>query len=346
MINRRSVLASGLATAGLGACAAGVSGAGRPTAALWSPGVELPYPVQEIYPVWHNGAIWIAGGFRHTDFGPTASAEMLRGDPADDFFWRPEPGAAMETAMHHVHLASAGGTLWAIGGYEGGGDGRAWIGQTRVRAFEGDAKSGAWRDGPSLPKPVGEAVPLVLDGRIHLIGGRSPKRVASAVWSDQADIADHFVLSPGAARWETAAPLPMARNSAAGAVVHGRIHVVSGRTVATGPTGAHHVYYAKDDRWVEATPYPDPQGGLAAAAVGSQLFAGGGETFLPGTGLVSAQMFVFDRREVWTPLPPMPTPRHGHGLVAVDGRFPLVAVGGAEGVGAQDPVQDTHFYGA
>jgi hypothetical protein len=355
MLDRRRVLAAGLtcggtgwggfATLGLGGCAGGIAGAAGPAAAVWSLGVGLSYPVQEIYPVWHDGAIWIAGGFRHADFGPRASAEMLRADPSDRFVWRPEPGAALSAAMHHVHQASVGAALWAIGGYDGGADGRAWISQAKVRAFEGAAAAGAWRDGPPLPKPVGEAVTLVLEGRIHVIGGRSPRATANAAWPDQADIADHFVLAPGAARWETAAPLPMARNSAAGAVVNGRLHVVAGRTVSAGPTGAHHIYDAKSDRWFDATPYPDPQGGLAAAAVGSQLFAGGGETFLPRPGFVSAKMFMFDGRD-WAPLPPMPKPRHGHGLVAVDGRFPLLAVGGAQGVGASDPVQETHLYGA
>src|SRR5690606_37334031 len=110
----------------------------------------------------------------------------------------------------------------------------------------------------ALPKPIGEAAPLVHEDRIHLIGGRAPAGEANSAWSDHADVADHFVLNPGATAWERAAPLPLARNSAASAVLDGALHVVSGRTVAGGQTPAHHIYDPQADAWREGEPYPEP----------------------------------------------------------------------------------------
>jgi hypothetical protein len=326
-LDRRTVLVGGLAAAAAG-CA-------RPQTVSpkmvidWVQVSALPFPLQEIYPVWHDGAVWLAGGFRATETGPRASAVTLEQSGNN---WREVPAASLGTGMHHVHLASAGGKLWAIGGYDGGADGRAWIGQTRIRILEVDG----WRDGPALPKPIGEAVPLTLDERIHLIGGRSAIGLANATWGDQADVADHFVLQPGAARWETAAPLPLARNSAAGGALNHKLHIVSGRTLADGPTPAHHVYDPKTDRWTDAEPYPDPQGGLAAAVLAGRLYACGGETFTPPPGRVSNQCYSLAPNGAWRAETPLLTPRHGHGLVSTAAYPTLYAIGGAAGVGARD----------
>ena len=46
-------------------------------------------------------------------------------------------------------------------------------------------------------------MPLVLDGRLHLIGGRAPIASANAGWRDHADVDEHFVLD--GERWRRAA---------------------------------------------------------------------------------------------------------------------------------------------
>jgi N-acetylneuraminic acid mutarotase len=232
--------------------------------------------------------------------------------------WR--AGPPLPTSSHHVHLASLNDELWAIGGFIAGATRRNWTCTTRVlRLLSHD-----WIEGPPLPKPIGEAVPLVHGDRIHLIGGRSPAGEANSAWDDQADVDDHFVLAAGASRWERAAPLPMARNSAAGAVLSGALHVVSGRTVANGQTPAHHIYDPRGDVWREGPPFPEPRGGLAAAAWRGRIVAGGGEIFAPGS--VGDALYVFDGR-AWSRFETMPTPRHGFGMIATEDS--LYCLGGA-----------------
>jgi hypothetical protein len=316
MPTRRTFAASAAALPLLAACQ---SGQDPHVAPGWRSAPAAPYAVQEIYPVLHDGAIWIAGGFSPRALGATEAVIVL--DIAADA-WR--VGPPLPTPSHHVHLASLGGDLWAIGGFIGGASRRDWRCTARVLKLEGEA----WVEGPPLPKPIGEAVPLMYEGRIHLIGGRSPSGEANAAWDDQADVADHFVLLTGAAQWERAAPLPLPRNSAAGAVLDGALHVISGRTVAGGQTPAHHVYDPRSDSWREAAPFPEARGGLAAAALSGRIIAGGGEIFAPGS--VGDALYAFDG-EAWTRFGTMPTPRHGFGMIATNDA--LFVMGGAHRVG-------------
>lgn len=296
-------------------------GAEAPAASVgWSRAPDAPFAVQEIYPALHDGAIWIAGGF-----APLAALGATRRVIAFDLAaneWREE--AELPTVSHHVHLASLNGDLWAIGGFLGGDNRRSWICTTRVLELDGDT----WVEGPPLPKPIGEAVPLAHAGQVHLIGGRSPRGEANAGWNDQGDVGDHFVFD-GAA-WRTAAPLPSPRNSAAGAVLNGQMHIISGRTVADGQTPAHHVYDPAADAWREAAPFPEPRGGLGAALFDGAIIAGGGEIFEPGS--VGDALYAYDANaDAWARSETLPTPRHGYGLIAAGDA--LYALGGARRVG-------------
>jgi hypothetical protein len=311
MITRRTFIAS----APLAACQAGspvVTNTG------WRRGPRAPYAVQEIYPALHRGAIWIAGGF-----APLAALGATHRVIALDLqrnAWI--DGPALPTPSHHVQLASVNDELYAIGGFLGGDNRRRWICTPRVLKLSGDS----WTEAPSLPKPVAEGAPLVLDGRIHLISGRSPTGAANSEWDHQADIGDHYVFTPGAAQWERAAPMPVPRNSAAGAVRDGIIHIISGRTVQSGQTDAHHIYDPRSGRWTEGAPFPEPRGGLAAAEFNGDIIAGGGEIFEPGS--VGTALYKLDRAGVWSRFETLPTPRHGYGMVSANGA--LYLLGGAQ----------------
>ncbi len=275
------------------------------SAAVWREGPRAPFAVQEIYPALHDGAIWVAGGFAPlAALGATNRVTVL--DIANNT-WR--AGPELPTPSHHVQLASLNGELYAIGGFLGGDNRRSWICTTRVLKLDGDA----WAEGPPLPKPIAEAIPLVHEDRIHLIGGRSPRGQANAAWNDQTDVDDHFVLAAGAAQWARAAPLPMARNSHGGAVIGGALHVVSGRTVANGQTAAHHIYDPRTDVWDTGPDFPEPRGGIAAAAWRGHLVAGGGEIFDPGS--VGETLYELNA-SACSAFKTMTTPRHGHGFVA------------------------------
>lgn len=279
--------------------------------------------MQEIYPALHDNALWIAGGF-----APLAALGATQRVIVFDLArqaWR--EGPALPTPSHHVHLAAVNGELWAVGGFLGGDNRRRWICTARVLKLAGDQ----WIEGPTLPKPIGEAVPIVHAGRVHLIGGRSPRGDANQDWDDQIDVDDHFTIAPGENAWSRAAPLPMARNSAAGISDGQRLHVISGRTVAGGQTGAHHIYDPSADTWESGPDYPDAHGGLAAAFWRGRIVAGGGEIFEPGS--VGNALYEFTDG-AWRRFATMPTPRHGHGFIVANDA--LYALGGARRPSARD----------
>lgn len=166
---------------------------------------------------------------------------------------------------------------------------------------------------------------LAVGDRIHLVTGRTPSGEANGDWNDQGDVATHRVLADG--RWEQARPCPMARNSAAGAVLDGALWVAGGRTVAGGGTGQLDRYDPAGDRWDTLAPVPfsaasgqQVGGGLAMVALGSKLVAFGGEWFAPGGGGVFAETWLYDpAADRWDEGPAMKTPRHGLAAAAVDG---------------------------
>lgn len=329
LLSRRAVL-TGLGGAGLAACHP-IPVTQHVPDGVWSRAPGLPLAVQEIYPALHAGRIHVAGGF-------VAENGTITGPTDRHFAFDPGTGAWNEQTplpapRHHPHIVSFQGRLLALGGFESPSSDRVWVMQAGGWVLDQDAA--LWSGVVALPRPVGEAVTTILEGRLHIAGGRKPSGPGNAAWQDHTDTADHFVLSTLAGAWETAAPLPTARNSAAGAMIGDNWHVVGGRTVADGNTSAHEVYEAKEDRWRTAAPMPQGQGGLAAASVGGRLYAFGGEFFQPSPGGVYAEAWCYiPALDVWQPIPDMPSPRHGLGAVAID--RDIYVIGGALGVGGRD----------
>lgn len=291
----------------------------------WSLGPALPFAVQEIYPAAHQGRIHLAGGF-------IAEEDTISGATAEHVVFDPSSGqwtsaSALPKARHHPNLVSFKDKLLAIGGFEVESEEAVWVMQAGVWVLDGDT----WSDGPSLPQPNGESVTAVLDGELHVCGGRLPVGEANRAWTDHSDIGDHFVLTSLDGAWERAALLPTARNSASGAVLNGYWHVVGGRTVVGGNTPAHEVYDPKEDRWRSAAPMPQGQGGLAAASVGNSLYAFGGEFFNNGGGVYAEAWAYNAEQDEWSALPDMPNPRHGLGAVTLGSD--IYVIGGALEVG-------------
>src|SRR2546426_11740927 len=87
----------------------------------WSTAVSLPERLQELHAAVLHGKIYVAGGI---DSANTAVARAYRYDPAGN---RWERIADLPGARHHMPLAAAGDTLYAIGGLPGGFRPRAGV---------------------------------------------------------------------------------------------------------------------------------------------------------------------------------------------------------------------------
>ena len=324
-IDRRTLLIAAGATALPQAARAQVS---------WEPRAPLPRPVQEIYAAVWTGRIVTAGGLVGRTNAPLHIEDRVGlYDPAADAW---SEGPKLPEPRHHPMIVADGDRLFAIGGYRRNeGD---WTNATEVWSLTPGAD--AWMPGPALPTPLAESVGLAHAGRVHLVTGRSPRTEANAQWRDQVDVDTHWVLHDG--RWERARPVPMARNSAAGAVLDGALWIAGGRTVSGGGTGRLDRYDPSANRWDTLAPIPrsassDQQvgGGLAMAAVGGKLVALGGEWFAPGGGGVFRETWLYDpATDAWSAGPDMRTPRHGLAAAAVGDTVYAIA-GGAVVSGGQ-----------
>jgi N-acetylneuraminic acid mutarotase len=308
MIDRRTLIAAGLAAAATPASAA----------ARWQACASVPWPVQEVYgTAWRNVAV-IAGGMApgvgglRNGINPQDRVGLY--DPAKDA-WR--EGPRLPFARHHPALATARDRVHLFGGYKVGEGG--WMGVTDALVLDGDA----WVPLPPMPKLQCETVAVALGDRIHIASGRAPKGLRNLEWADQGDVDLHQVFDARARKWEAAAPCPLARNSAAGASLGGLFYLAGGRRVGGGNSAQLDAYDPRTDRWITLRPMPRGAGGLAAAAANGRLYVFGGEG---GPGVI-ANVWSYDpKSDQWTAEPDMKTPRHGLAGVALGGR--IYAIGG------------------
>ncbi|MFZ5669323.1 MAG: Kelch repeat-containing protein [Pseudomonadota bacterium] len=315
MTRRTALAAAGAALAGPAPAAA--IGAPGP----WTAKASLPWRVQEIYAAVWKGQIVVAGGLSPDAPGWVQDRTALY-DPATDA-WR--EGPRLPAPRHHPNLVAFDDQVFAFGGYAAG-DGGLWTARTEIYAFDGTA----WREIGRMPGPQGEAVGARLGGHIHLVTGRAPKGEANRLWGDHADVALHRRFDPATGRWSEARPAPQALNSAAGAVIDGRLHLVGGRTVDGGNLGGLHRYDPEADHWQALAPMPWTSGGLAAAAMDGRLFAFGGEWFEGSKAGVYPYVYAYETAaNRWREAPRMKTARHGLGGAAVGGL--VYAVAGAAG---------------
>jgi len=320
-MDRRRFLATGAAL--------GLMGTGRVASGGWSAAASMPWPAQEIYAAATGDRIVTAGGLVARPGQPLHIERRVANLDTVTGTW--SEGPMLPQPRHHpMMVADGAGRVLAIGGYRRS-DGGEWTNSLETWVLEGDA----WRSLDPLPRPQAEAVGALLAGRVHLVTGRSPIAGANGNWPDQGDVATHLALDPATGRWETRAPAPMARNSAAVAVLDDALWVAGGRTVQGGGTGRLDRYDPAADRWDTLAPIPVSDtgqqvgGGLAMGALGGKLVAFGGEWFAPGGGGVFPETWIYDPAiDAWTRGPDMITPRHGLAAVVVGER--LYAIAGGE----------------
>lgn len=301
----------------------------------WTALSPAPWSVQEVYCTVWRSRIVLAGGLVGRP-GGELHIEDRTGlyDPATDAW---SEGPKLPEPRHHPMLIAHEDAVYALGGYgrTGAGD---WTAMTQVWAL----RDGGWTPAGQMAGPQSETVGVSLNGRLHLVTGRAPAGAANGQWNDQADIDLHRAFDPATNRWERLAPCPMARNSAAGAVLDGALWVAGGRTVSGGGTGRLDRYDPAADRWETLAPIPRSYaannqvgGGLAMAAAGGKLVAFGGEWFARPGGGVFAETWLYDpARDAWAAGPDMRTPRHGLGAVVIGDAVYAVA-GGAVVSGGQ-----------
>src|SRR5262249_10883092 len=136
-------------------------------------------------------------------------------------------------------------------------------------AFEYDPATDSWRTLAPMKGPRASVGVAVLDGKIHVIGGRGLDAVA---------VATHEGYHPPAGGWSQAAPLPRPRDHMAVVAAGGKIHAIGGRLAGPAErTGQHDVFDPATGEWSSAAPLPTPRSGVGGILYKELILVAGGE---------------------------------------------------------------------
>jgi N-acetylneuraminic acid mutarotase len=187
--------------------------------------------------------------------------------------------------------AAIGDTVYLIGGF-GTTTNRPVI---DVRRY--DARTRQWSDAAPLPAPRGGHAAVVLDGRIHVIGGGN----------SVSTIDDHSVYDPKSNSWTSRAPLPRSMGSPAVVAHDGRLYSIGGRS---GPNdfGDVHVYDPGRDAWTPGVAI-DARGTGGAAVLGGALYYFGGES-QARSSVLGDVLRLDPGAKAWVSDTPLPTARN------------------------------------
>jgi N-acetylneuraminic acid mutarotase len=139
-----------------------------------------------------------------------------------------------------------------------------------------------------------------------------------------------FVVNQAAAQlgpWETKAPMPTMRWSAAGGVISGKLYVAGGWN-GTNSLATLEVYDPTTDTWTTKTPMPAARSDASGAVIDGKLYVVGGNNSAHNQKVTTLE--VYDPvNDTWTTKTSMSSPRSNPGVVAMDGK--LYVAGGCTG---------------
>jgi N-acetylneuraminic acid mutarotase len=203
--------------------------------------------------------------------------------------WRRETTVPGE-GLNAPAAAVIGDRIYVIGGF-GTTTNRP---VTAVHCY--DVKKRTWNSVAPLPAPRGGHAAVVLNGRIHVIGGGN----------SVSTIDDHSLYDPAANTWSERARLPRRMGSPAAAVLDGRIYSIGGRS-GSNDFGDVHIYDAGADAW-RPGPAIEPRGTAGAVTFNRTIYAIGGESQSKQAVLGSVLRLDPDSK-AWAEDTSLPTPR-------------------------------------
>lgn len=151
----------------------------------------------------------------------------------------------------------------------------------RVDVF--DPTDGSWSSAPDAPTARNSAAVGVIDGLIHIAGGRQ-----FGPDGQIRNVAVHEVFDPSTGEWTARAPLPEAQGGLSAAVLDGLLYACGGEAFVPNPTvfAACWRYDPARDAWSALPDMRTPRHGTAAAALNGALYVFGGAT-VAGFGAVN-----------------------------------------------------------
>src|SRR5262249_28536851 len=139
-------------------------------------------------------------------------APVLEFERFDGSSWK-DVGTIPGQGLNAPAAAFVNGKIYLIGGFN------TTTNKPTNQVLVFDTATGRWGQAAPLPSPRGGHAAVVLDGRIHVLGGGN----------SQSTIADHDVFDPATNAWKTLAPLKRGVGSPAAVAYEGKIYAIGGR---------------------------------------------------------------------------------------------------------------------
>ncbi len=206
-----------------------------------------------------TGKMLYALGGTGSDEKGAPAAPVLEVERFDGQAWTVEtklPGAGLNAPA----AALVGERLYVLGGFNL----LTNVPTDELLAY--DLAKRSWSKLAPLPAPRGGHAAVVLDGRIHLLGGGN----------SVSTLADHDEYDPATDKWTKRAALPRSEGSPAAVVFEGKLWAIGGRS---GPAdfGQVDLWDPQTDKW-SAGPAIEPRGTAGAVVYQGTIWVFGGES--------------------------------------------------------------------
>lgn len=226
----------------------------NPRTNAWTTAAALPRGANHVGVAALNGVIYAFGGF----------IEQNRNAVADCYAY-----VASEDRWHPVRPLQ-GGSRGAISlvAY----DGRIHsIGGRDVRSVDlhqvYDPKGDSWTTLSPIPGQRDHTAAVVLDGNIHVAGGRMD--------TFDFNTGMHVVYDAKADKWEERAPMPTPRSGHGGVVYRGKFFCIGGEGTRR-IFAQNEAYDPRADVWAAYAPMKTPRHGMGTSVVGDAIHVAGG----------------------------------------------------------------------
>ena len=215
---------------------------------------------------------------------------VLEVDRFDGSAWSRE-GTIPGEGLNAPAAAAIGDDIYLIGGFG------TTTNQPTAKVHRYNTTSKIWTEAAPLPAPRGGHAAVVLNGRIHVIGGGN----------SVSTIDDHTVYDPKTNTWSERAKLPRRMGSPAAVVYDGKLYSIGGRS-GLEDFGDVHVYDPTTDTW-KAGPAIGPRGTAGAVTFRGRIYLFGGES-QPRQTVLGDVFALTSGASEWRAVSQLPKPRN------------------------------------
>ena len=270
----------------------------------WQPKTDMPTPRKEIAnaAVTLDGKIYVVGGVRNNG---TISNKLEVYDPqVNDWTTL----ANYPLSVWRATAAATNGKIYVFGGYQSL---NPFPFNPSNTVYEYDPVANDWTQKANMLTSRGASCAVLLNGKIHLIGGASSSALNT-----------QHVYDPVLNSWSTAASMAQTRSGLTANVIMGKIYAMGGYFLGAGVVSQKtaEVYDPALNVWSPIADMPMTKLGISSAVAGGQLYVFGNE------GNTNTLVYNPDQNN-WSQLGPMPENVNFAGAATVNETIYLIGGG-------------------